>query len=230
MKKNFIFIILIIMLATLIALLDKHFPRILDQNQNKISLLISFIILTSFISKIIHSELKLAIVIKQLIGWVTICLVILTGYSYQYEIKQLGNRLSANLIPGYAQGNKDGSVTFYSGGNGHFSITALINDNQKIHFLFDTGASLVSLTAEDAADLGIDLAQLNFNFPLSTANGLSFGARVNIAKVQIGPVIVNNVEAVVSKPGASDISLLGMSFLNRLKQFIIKGNTLTLVN
>ena len=106
----------------------------------------------------------------------------------------------------------------------------MINDEQRIKFLFDTGASLISLTSEDASDLGIDIEKLNYNYPLSTANGISLGARINLAKVQVGPITVYNVEAVVNKPGTSDISLLGMSFLSRLKEFIFKGNSLTLTN
>ena len=106
----------------------------------------------------------------------------------------------------------------------------MINDTQRVQFILDTGASLVSLTAEDAQSMGINLDELNYNYALSTANGISFGARIRLAKMQVGPIIINNVDAVVSKPGRSDTSLLGMTFLSRLKQFSIKGNSLTLVN
>lgn len=230
MKPNFVLIILSGMVIAIIALLLKHYPHALADDRNKIGFFVSSVLLSSFIYRISQSQMKLATIIKQIIGWLTICLIILTGYSYQHEIKQVGNRLTANLIPGYGQGNGDGSVTFYAGENGHFEVTALINDEQRIKFLFDTGASLISLTAEDARDLGIDTETLNYNYPLSTANGTSFGSRINIAKVQVGPITIFNVDAVVNKPGASDISLLGMSFLSRIKQFIFKGNSLTLIN
>lgn len=230
MKPNFVLIILSGLIIAIVTLLLKHYPHALDNDRSKIAFFVSSIMLSGFIYRISQSRMKLANILKQLIGWLTICLIILTGYSYQHEIKQVGNRISANLIPGYGQGNGDGSVTFYAGENNHFEVTALINDEQRIKFLFDTGASLISLTSEDASDLGIDIEKLNYNYPLSTANGISLGASINLAKVQVGPITVYNVEAVVNKPGTSDISLLGMSFLSRLKEFIFKGNSLTLTN
>jgi aspartyl protease family protein len=230
MKNTTNFIILILMLAALVALLFKHFPNALASDQAKLSIAFSLIVIISMISKIASHKIQFGALIRQLTGWVLISLLIITGYSYQYEIKQFGNRLSATVIPGYGQGNGDGSVTYYAGDNGHFAITALINMEARIQFLLDTGASLVSLTYEDAKSIGINVDDLNYNYALSTANGMSYGARVNLATMQVGPIILENVEAVVSKPESSDTSLLGMTFLSRLKQFAIKGNSLTLVN
>ncbi len=230
MKKSSNFIILMLMFAALIMLLFKHFPNALSSGQSQLSIVSSVIIITLMLARLAGSNMKLGLLLRQLTGWVAISLLIITGYSYQYEIKQFGNRLSATVIPGYGQGNGDGSVTFYAGNGGHFAVTGLINDEQRVNFLLDTGASLISLTTEDARAIGMNTEELNYNYPLSTANGVSYGARVNLAKVQVGPIILDNVEAVVSKPGASDTSLLGMSFLSRLKQFSIKGNSLTLVN
>lgn len=230
MKKNINFITIILISAALFAILFKNFPEALSGDNNKISLAFGLIFAMSILSKIINSEMKLGIILKQLSGWMIISLIIITGYSYQYELKQFGGRLAATLIPGFAQNNNDGSITFYAGENGHFSITAILNNKTKVNFLFDTGASLVSLTSMDASNLGININNLNYNFPLSTANGTSYGARVNIDKIQIGSIIIENVEAVVSKDGALDVSLLGMSFLGKLKQFSIKGNSLNLVN
>ncbi len=230
MKKSTSFIIIIIMLAAIFAILFKHFPNSISTSQSKISLIFSVVVIISMASRISASNMKLGLLLKQITGWMVITLLIITGYSYQYEIKQFGNRLSATIIPGYAQGNGDGSVTFYAGENGHFAVTALLNDVERVQFLFDTGASMVSLTASDASNMGININQLNYNFPLSTANGISYGARINIARIQVGPIIIENVEAVICKDGTSDISLLGMSFLGKLKQFSIKGNSLTLIN
>lgn len=230
MKKTTSFIVFILMLGSLIALLIKHFPNALESDQSKLSIIVSLVVVVSMLSKVANSHIKWGIFIRQMTGWVVISLFIITGYSYQYEIKQFGNRLSATVIPGYGQGNGDGSVTFYAGSNGHFSITALINDEQRVQFILDTGASLVSLTSEDAKSMGINLDELNYNYALSTANGISYGARIKLAKMQVGPIILSNVEAVVSKPGSSDVSLLGMTFLSRLQEFSIKGNSLTLVN
>ena len=112
------------MLASLLALLAKHFPNALDSSQSKLSITVSLIVVISMLSKLANHHFKWGIFIRQITGWVVITLLIITGYSYQYEIKQFGNRISATIIPGYGQGNGDGSVTFYAGSNGHFQITA----------------------------------------------------------------------------------------------------------
>ena len=49
-----------------------------------------------------------------------------------------------------------------------------------------------------------------------------------IDEIQIGRVIVKNVEASVSKDGALNVVLLGMSFLNKLKKFEIESDKLIL--
>ncbi len=229
--RNFIgFIVLISLLVALMLLLFKHFPDAISSDQHKIALISSLVIITSMIAKIASSNIKLKVLLHHIGGWLLITLLIISGYSYQLEIKQFSNRLTANLVPGYGQGNGDGSVTFYLGNNGHFTVTALLNDAERIDFLLDTGASSVSLTPQAAASIGIDLDSLQYNYPLSTANGLSWGAKITIDKMEVGPIIVYNIEGTVSKDGALDTPLLGMSFLNRLREFQIQGNKLTLMN
>jgi aspartyl protease family protein len=229
MRKLAAFAIIMSLIGVLIATLAKYFPDSLKTDQNKIALIFSIVLITSMSARLIHSDTKWNVLLKQIFGWVVILLLIIVGYSYQFELKQFGNRLRANIIPGYGQGNSDGSVTFYAGENGHFSITALINNQERINFLFDTGASTVALTAQDAEKLGFNLSTLKYNHPLNTANGTSWAAAVTLDSIQVGPITIRGVEATISQEGL-DKSLLGMSFLSQLKQFSIKQNILTLSN
>ncbi len=64
--------------------------------------------------------------------------------------------------------------------------------------------------------------------PINTANGTTFAAPVRLSKVSIGPLAIENVEALVAKPGTLDESLLGMSFLSRLRSYEVSGDYLTL--
>jgi aspartyl protease family protein len=229
MRRILGFIIIASLLGILTNWLLKYYPSVLDNDQNKIAVFSSIFILSALCSNLFVRTDGIATTLKRIGGWVFITLLVITGYSYQLEIKDYSNKLAANVIPGYAQGNGDGSVTFYAGDNGHFEITALLNDENRVHFLFDTGASTVALTKADAQRIGINTDELKYNTPLSTANGTSWSARVNIAKIQVGPITVYNVEGTVSNEGL-DTSLLGMSFLRQLRQYMIKGNTLTLIN
>ena len=64
--------------------------------------------------------------------------------------------------------------------------------------------------------------------PVATANGRTMAARVKLGKVSIGPLDRKNVEALVAQPGTLSQSLLGMSFLSRLRSYEFTGDFLTL--
>ena len=120
---------------------------------------------------------------------------------------------------------EDGEVTFRAGINGHFTIHSKVN-GQKVIFLLDTGATRVALTAQDAKRAGFNIERLNYDKGVSTANGTSYFATVTIGEIRIGDIAINNVPAFVAKSGL-DSSLLGMSFLSRLREYDVKQDTLT---
>ena len=93
--------------------------------------------------------------------------------------------------------------------------------------MFDTGASTVVLTAEDARRIGLDAAGLDFSAEVSTANGSAMAAPTRLARVAVGPIVVRNVRALVTRPGAMRESLLGMSFLEQLQSYGVERGRLT---
>ena len=94
--------------------------------------------------------------------------------------------------------------------------------------IVDTGASTIVLRPEDAKRAGVDISNLNYRVPVLTANGRTVAARVYLDKVAIGPLDRQRVEALVAQPGAMTQSLLGMSFLSRLRSYEFTGDFLTL--
>jgi aspartyl protease family protein len=64
--------------------------------------------------------------------------------------------------------------------------------------------------------------------PVQTANGASYAARLKLPQINIGKVAVRNVEALVARPGSLHQSLLGMSFLSRLRSYEFSGDYLEL--
>ena len=110
---------------------------------------------------------------------------------------------------------------------GHYVVHPSI-DNFRIQMLVDTGASLVALTASDARALGIQLSSADYKMALSTANGTVRGARVNLREVRLGSILVRNVEAVVLPEGALSMSLLGTSFLGKLKGYEVQTGRMVL--
>lgn len=95
-------------------------------------------------------------------------------------------------------------------------------------FLIDTGAATVMIKQSDAERAGVDVGRLTFTTPVATANGTVYAAPVRLRSVQIGLLRVDDVEALVAKPGTLNENLLGMSFLRRLGSYTLKGDFLTL--
>jgi aspartyl protease family protein len=98
---------------------------------------------------------------------------------------------------------------------GHYWADAKVNTAQ-VHFLVDTGASIVALTKQDARRIGVNIRSGGPVARMSTANGVISVPLVTLKRVRIGNVEVTNVEAAVIEEGLST-SLLGMSFLSQLK-------------
>jgi len=114
------------------------------------------------------------------------------------------------------------------GADGHFHFEALLN-GVAVPMLFDTGATLVSLRAEDAARLNMDPAMLAYNVSMNTANGRARGAGVTLASMTVGGITRTNVRAVVHQAGSLHDNLLGQSFLGRLAGYRQTGDRLVLI-
>jgi len=114
-----------------------------------------------------------------------------------------------------------------SGGNGHFFVTADIN-NTPIKAVIDTGASAVALSYDDAEAAGINTGGLDYTLPVNTANGTVKAAQVILRRVEIDGVMVRDVRAWVLPEGAMRGTLIGMSFLRRLSGFEMRDGRLIL--
>jgi aspartyl protease family protein len=103
-------------------------------------------------------------------------------------------------------------------GRGHFRVDGRI-DGQRIGFMVDTGASVVALNEASAARFGLRPARGEYNTTVSTANGTVKAAPARLAMVDLGGIIVRDVDAMVLPDEALSENLLGLSFLSRLKRF-----------
>ena len=110
--------------------------------------------------------------------------------------------------------------------DGHFWANATVN-TRAVRFLVDTGATVVALTPADAQRLGFDAKSLTYDREVTTANGKTYAATVNLSVVGIGQSTVRNVDAMVVKDGLTT-SLLGMSYLGRLSRFEATPSSLIL--
>lgn len=116
-----------------------------------------------------------------------------------------------------------------AGSGGHFITKADIN-GQDIMVLVDTGATAVALSYEDAEAAGLKPRGLDYTVKVSTANGEGRAAKVKLRYVMIDNVKVRDVDGLVLQEGVMKGTLLGMSFLSRLRSFTVEDGKLILKN
>ncbi len=110
---------------------------------------------------------------------------------------------------------------------GHFQTEGRI-DGQRIGFMVDTGASVVALNEKSAARFGFRPSRGDYNATVSTANGTIKAARTRLAMIELGGLVVRDVDAMVLPDEALSENLLGLSFLSKLKRFEYANGRLVL--
>ena len=119
------------------------------------------------------------------------------------------------------------SVVVPRDARGQFQVDARV-DGRRLSFTVDTGASVIALTATDAARLGIHPARNDFVEEVKTANGTVRAAPATLDSVEVGDLVVRDVAALVLPDAALSENLLGLSFLSRLRRFEYSGGKLVL--
>ena len=110
---------------------------------------------------------------------------------------------------------------------GHFQAEGRI-DGQRIDFMVDTGASVIALNEKSAARFGLRPQRGDYNATVATANGTIKAARTRLAMVEVGGLVVRDVDAMVLPDEALSENLLGLSFLSKLKRFEYAGGKMVL--
>jgi aspartyl protease family protein len=171
--------------------------------------------------------------LKHAAAWGMILFGLLAAYSYRGELQAVVYRVAGEVLPpGHVMTVDSGStggtaVRIRGDGSGHFLAQGRVHGTD-VRLMVDTGASTVVLKAADAERAGIDVAGLSFTVAVQTANGTAYAAPVRLREIAIGPIAFDGIEALVAKPGSLNESLLGMSFLKRLKSYEVVGDFMTL--
>lgn len=212
----------------LIIYLVDRFPGALDTNADQASLVRALIILMFVASFVFLSpRLNLKGALRNIVIWVVIGALVLTVYAFREDFQNIGQRITGEVLPFQTSENANGDLILKRAQDGHFHMEVSIN-GADIRFLVDTGASIVTLSEDDARRAGYDPSKLDYTLQFSTANGTAWGAPIRIEQMRAGPLVARDVRAAVGGAGMSK-SLLGMSFLNQLNGFSVSGDTLTLM-
>ena len=159
--------------------------------------------------------------------WAAVGLVLALGYTYRMELRDVGDRILAEFIPGRAANRGARTVEIMRGRAGDFQVSAQVN-GARSNMVLDTGASAVVLTQEAAKAAGLPLEVLAYNVNVDTANGRTRAAAVTLDRLAVGNIVERSVPALIAQPGQLKTNLLGMSFLNRLESWEVRGDKLIL--
>ena len=217
--KMYKWIILPIGIVTVLLL----FLPSLSLSEGQTATLIYDVILLAMVGAglIVHIRSNPGQALRNVAAWVIILGILALGYSIWSGTGRIGKELN----PATGQ-TANGGISFPATMGGHYLLRVYAN-GEPVTFILDTGASDVILTERDARRVGIDPDRLSYSQPYDTANGRTWGARVQLAEMSLGPIYLENVRASVIREGL-DQSLLGMSFLDRLSAYQVKDNVLTL--
>jgi len=128
-----------------------------------------------------------------------------------------------NRVPESLHGSDYVEVHLASSRQGHYMAGGSIN-GEEVTFLLDTGASQVAIPAEVAQRLGLVAGAA---ITISTANGRATAHRTRLARLQLGDIVLTDVDALIAPGMGRDDVLLGMSALKQL-EFTQRGGTLML--
>ena len=166
-----------------------------------------------------------SVALEAALFWVVVGFVLVFVYTYRSDLRGVGERVMAELLPGRAALRGERAVEIVRGRAGDFQVAAQLNGT-RVAMTLDTGASAVVLTQEAAKAAGLPLELLSYTVQVDTANGRARAASVTLDRLAVGGIVERAVPALIAQPGQLRTSLLGMSFLNRLESWEVRGDKL----
>jgi aspartyl protease family protein len=231
-RRRLLWVLLLLLLAVTLGLIAQHggydaaaiasfkFPRISPTLFDVgVVVFVAGMLLTAF-------RWKVSEAFEAAMLWLVIVAFILVGYTYRIEVREVGERVLAQLVPGYAA-SRGRLVELSRSRSGEFPVSTRVN-GARIAMILDTGASAVLLTQDAARAAGLPIEVLNFTVNLETANGRTRAAPVTLDRLAIGSIVERSVPALIVPNGQLKTNLLGMTFLNRLESWNVKGDRLQL--
>jgi aspartyl protease family protein len=167
---------------------------------------------------------RLSKALEAMLFWAVLGLLLVVGYTYRFELRDAGDRVLAELVPGHVAG-KGRDVEVVRGRGGDFAVDTRIN-GARVPMVLDSGASSVVLTQAAAKAAGLPIEVLDYSVSVDTANGRTRAAPITLDRLTIGGLTERAVPALVVQEGQLKNNLLGMSFLNRLASWEVRGDKL----
>lgn len=153
-------------------------------------------------------------------GMALVASLLVLGMFYLYFENSLQARNNPNRGLQVAPGTE---LVLKRSADGHYLFPGTIN-GRRVSFLLDTGATLVSVPAHMAAELGLRAGARQQSI---TANGTVSTRATRLDSMAFGPFDLRDVPASINPGMADNQVLMGMSVLKHL-EFSQRGDTLVL--
>ncbi len=174
-------------------------------------------------SSLVARRLPIAAMFKMIAAWVAIFATLYVLFLFRDEGQAVWTRIVADV--GYDRGTASGqTLRIPQADDGHFWVTGAVNGHQ-IRFLIDSGATMTTVTPEDAAAANLD-GDGGPPILVQTANGLTHQQPAVASRLDIGPIARRDERVQISS--STGINVLGMNFLSKLKSWKVEGSTLLL--
>lgn len=231
MSRLFIFLIGAILATFALVWFNRDSGVTLGMNNDDFVQLMSLVLLLAAVGVRTIGAGNWGETAKNLSIWAIIALMFVAGYQYRFELQSIASRVTLGLIPSRPQPSMNAAgnrvLVIEKSASGHFEVDSAVN-TADVKFMIDTGASSIVLTLQDAQKAGINVGDLSYSVPVSTANGMSMAAPVRLDEIVIGDIVRRNLSALVAPEGKLDQSLLGMDYLNTLSGFSVAQDRLSM--
>jgi aspartyl protease family protein len=229
-RRRFLWIMLVVLAAVMFFLVMQRGGSFASPEALDLSLLTVNIVALVFVGALALAFFRerLSHALEAALVWVLIALLLVVGYAYRFELQDIADRVLSELVPGRAA-TRGRVVEIARGTGGNFTVVTQIN-GARIAMVLDTGASSVVLSHEAAKAAGLPLEVLAYSVNVDTANGRARAAPITLDRLAIGGIVERAVPALIAQPGQLRSNLLGMSFLNRLESWEVRGDRLIMRN
>lgn len=190
------------------------------------SLVFAVTMLVFVASGLVARRLPIGQMAKMAAVWVAIFAAGILMFSYRGELLGVWQRVNSELLGASAETVGD-TLRVRQSPDGHFWVTASVNGSEH-RFLVDSGATTTALSVDTARAAGIEVDDSGFPVTISTANGVIEARRARIARFVVGPIVSEDLAAIVS-PAFGSTNVVGMNFLSSLASWRVEGQTLVLM-
>jgi len=160
--------------------------------------------------------------------WLVIVALLVAAYNYRGTIVHVVDRMFSIVTPDQdITASIPNHIWIDRTASGDFNVRVQVN-GASLPMLIDTGASSVVLTLDAARAAGLPVDLLKYDITIQTAKGRSHAAAVVLDQIRIGNIVERRVPALIVRRGDLSVSLLGMSFLQRLESFELRGQQMVL--